>query len=75
MFDDIFSLYYELFAVNSCRSYCLNKFDISDRMNYFQPVLKYFFGMYNMASKFGIIHDRSYWNLLDTIVTFKSEIY
>jgi len=49
MFDDIFSLYYELFVVNSCRSYCLNKFDTSDRMNYFQSIVKYFFGMYNMA--------------------------
>jgi len=45
MFDDIFSLYYELFVVNSCRSYCLNKFDISDRMNYFQSILKYFWNV------------------------------
>jgi len=28
------------------------------------------FSNVTMTSKFGIIHDRSYWNLLNTIVTF-----
>ena len=42
MFDVIFSLYYELCPWHSCRSYCLNKFDISNRMNYFQSIPKYF---------------------------------
>ena len=42
MFNVIFSLYYELCPWHSCRSYCLNKFDTSNRVNYFQSIPKYF---------------------------------